>query len=122
MLVHLLHFIVMWLNNFPPAVGISSQWSPQEIILHHYLDYKHHCHAPFGAYCKVHEDREHQRNPMTTQGTPSICLFPPGNIQGTYNFLSLVSGLDIKRHEWDELPAPQSVIDCISSLAKASGV
>jgi hypothetical protein len=24
MLIHLLHFIVMWLNNFPIAMGISS--------------------------------------------------------------------------------------------------
>jgi hypothetical protein len=59
---------------------------------------------------------------MKTQGTLSICLGPTGNIQGTYNFLSLVSGLVIKRHEWDELPAPQSVIDCVSSLATVSGV
>ncbi len=28
MLVHLLHFIVMWLNNFPSNNGISSHWSP----------------------------------------------------------------------------------------------
>jgi hypothetical protein len=55
-------------------------------------------------------------------GTPSICLGPTGNIQGTCNFLSLVFGLVIKHQECDELPAPQSVIDHISSLAKVSGV
>jgi hypothetical protein len=58
MLIHLLHFIVMWLNNFPPAMGISSQWSSREIILCHCLDYKHHCRASMRAYCKVHEDNE----------------------------------------------------------------
>jgi hypothetical protein len=120
MLVYLLHFIVMWLNNFPPAMGISSQWSPREIILHHHLNCKHHCHAPFGAYCEVHEDHEHQRNSMKTQGTPFICLGPTGNIQSTYNFLSVVSGFVIKHHEWDELPAPQSVIDRVSSLTRVS--
>jgi hypothetical protein len=41
---------------------------------------------------------------------------------GHIQFLSLVSGLVIKHHEWDELPLPQSVIDCVSSLAKVSGV
>jgi hypothetical protein len=58
MLIHLLHFIVMWLNNFRSSNGISSRWSPHEIVLRHRLDYKHHCRAPFGTYCKVHEDHE----------------------------------------------------------------
>jgi hypothetical protein len=32
-LIRLLHFVVMWLNNFPSATGISNQFSPREIIL-----------------------------------------------------------------------------------------
>ena len=28
MLIHLLHFVVMWLNNFPSNTGVSSRWSP----------------------------------------------------------------------------------------------
>ncbi len=32
-LIHLLHFVVMWLNNFPSATGISSTFSPCELIL-----------------------------------------------------------------------------------------
>jgi hypothetical protein len=56
MLIHLLHHVVMWLNNFPVVHGISRRFSPREIILRHKLDYKHHCRAPFGAYCEVHEE------------------------------------------------------------------
>jgi hypothetical protein len=59
---------------------------------------------------------------MKTHGLPSICLGPTGNRQGTYNFLSLVSGLVMKRRTWDELPVPQSVIDRLSKLASNSGV
>ncbi len=33
MLIHLLHHVVMWLNNFPVAGGISDRFSPREIIL-----------------------------------------------------------------------------------------
>jgi hypothetical protein len=33
MLIHLPHFVIMWLNNFPSATGISSTYSPQELIL-----------------------------------------------------------------------------------------
>jgi hypothetical protein len=53
---------------------------------------------------------------------PSICLGPTGNIQGTYNFYSLVSGLILKRRTWTELPVPQSVIARITTLSRQSGV
>ncbi len=39
-LIRLLHFIVMWLNNFPTSTGVSSQWSPCKLILRHRLDFK----------------------------------------------------------------------------------
>jgi hypothetical protein len=45
----------------------------------------------FGAYCEVHEENT-PTNGMTTRGTPAIYLGPTGNFQGTYNFLSLVTG------------------------------
>jgi hypothetical protein len=33
MLIHLLHFIVMWLNNFPVSRLVSNRFSPRELIL-----------------------------------------------------------------------------------------
>ncbi len=81
----------MWLNSLPVANGISTTWSPREIILGHPLDYTHHCRAPFGAYCEAHDENT-PTNDMTTHGTPAICLGPTGNFQGTYTFLSLVTG------------------------------
>jgi hypothetical protein len=86
----------MWLNNFPSAIGISTPSSLRELILRHCLDYNNHCKAPFGAYCKTHEEND-PTNSMDTQGTPSICLGPTGNLQGSYYFLSLVTGKLIKR-------------------------
>ncbi len=53
---------------------------------------------------------------------PTICLRLTGNFQGSYNFLNLVSGLVIKRRAFHELPAPDSVIDCVTALAATSGV
>ncbi len=32
-LIHLLHHVAMWLNNFPVAGGVSDRFSPREIIL-----------------------------------------------------------------------------------------
>ena len=121
MLIHLMHFVVMWLNNFPVSNEISSTYSPRKIVLRHYLDCNHHCLAPFGAYCKTHKDNTPTNN-MTTRGCPAICLGPMGNIQGTYNFLSLVTGMVIKHHRFDELPIPDVVIKHAEHLAGKSGV
>jgi hypothetical protein len=103
MVIHFLHFVVMWLNNFPVSHRISNRFSPRELILCYKLDYKHHCHAPFGAYCETHDDNSPTTNSMKTCGNPSICLGPTSNLQGTYNFLSLSSGLVIKRQKIDKL-------------------
>ena len=42
MLIYLLHHVVMWLNNFPAANGISTRYSPREILQHNKLSVKHH--------------------------------------------------------------------------------
>ncbi len=121
MLIHLLHFITMWLNNFPVSNGVSVNFSPREIILRHRLSYKYHCRAPFGAYCETHEDNE-PTNTMQSRALSTICLGPTGNFQGSYHFLNLLTGLVIKRRAFFELPAPQSVIDRVNTLALKSGV
>ena len=59
---------------------------------------------------------------MKSRAIPTICLGPTGNFQGTYNFLNLLSGLVIKRRSFDELPAPQSIINRVHNLADKSGV
>jgi hypothetical protein len=119
MLIQLLHFVVMWLNNFPLATGISTQLSPQELIIRHRLDYKKHCKAPFGAYCKAHKENN-PTNSMLTRGTPSICLGPTGNLQGSYHFLSLMTGKLIKCRHFTEIPIPQAVINRVAHFAKNS--
>jgi hypothetical protein len=121
MLIHLLHHVVLWLNNFPVENGVSLKLSPREIILRHKLDAKHHCRAPFGAYCEVHEEND-PTNSMKSRGIPAICLGPTGNLQGTYSFLNLATGLVIKRRRFTELPAPDSVIQRVSAIAGPTGI
>ena len=71
----------------------------------------------YGSYCEVHEDHE-----IARWGTPAICLGPTGNIQGTHNFFSLMTGLVIKQRNFTELPIPQSVINRVTHFAQNSGV
>ena len=59
---------------------------------------------------------------MKSRGIPAICLGPTGNLQGTYSFLNLATGLVIKRCHFTELPAPDSVIKRVTSLAGNNGI
>ncbi len=59
---------------------------------------------------------------MFSCGLPAICLGPTGNFQGSYHFLNLATRSVIKCRTFDELPAPQSVIDRVTALAAKSGV
>ena len=121
LLIHLLHHVVMWLNNFPVENGVSDWFTPRKIILRHKLNVKHHCKAMFGSYCEVHKENT-PTNSMKSFGIPAICLGPTGNIQGTYSFLNLATGLVNKRRQFTELPAPDSVIKRVATLAQKNGV
>jgi hypothetical protein len=100
MLIHLVHFVTMWLNNFPTSNGILADFSPCKIILLHRLSYKCHCRASFGAYCKTHEDNT-PTNLMCSCALQGIFLGPTGNFQGSYHFLNLATGCVIKRQIFD---------------------
>eukprot|EP00804_Cyclotella_cryptica_P023430 CCRYP_020847-RA/>CCRYP_020847-RA protein AED:0.40 eAED:-0.81 QI:0/-1/0/1/-1/1/1/0/516 len=71
--IELIHFIVLWLNNFPVKSGVSTKYSPMELICRHRLNAKVHCKTPFGAYCEVH-DEPTPSNSMTPQTHEIICM------------------------------------------------
>jgi hypothetical protein len=121
MLIHLIHFVTMWLNNFPTINGVSPDYSPRKIILRHCLSYKRHCCAPFGAYYEMHKDNK-PTNSMYSRALPAIHLGPTGNFQGSYNFLKLITRLLIKRRAFHEIPAPDSIIARVTALTTMSGV
>jgi hypothetical protein len=58
MIVELINFVVLWLNDFPPSSGISQTYSPRTIMTGTTLDYKTHCRLPFGAYVETHEENK----------------------------------------------------------------
>jgi hypothetical protein len=117
MVIELLHFVVLWLNNFPVKLGISTKYSPRELICRHKLNAKQHCQTPFGTYCEVH-DEPSPLNGMTPRTHPAICMGPTGNFQGTYKFMCLTTGKKLHRRKWDEIPMPRSVIKKVNRMAK----
>ena len=117
MLIELLHFTVLWLNAFPIRSGISSTYSPRELVVRHKLNAKTHCKTPFGAYCETH-DEPTPSNSMTPQTHEAICLGPTGNAQGSYKFYCLNTQKKLTRCHWTEMPMPQNIIRKIHRHAK----
>jgi hypothetical protein len=98
-IVELINFVVLWLNAFPPASGISQTYSPRTIMTGTTLDYKKHCRLPFGAYVETHEENK-PTNTLKERTRAAICLGPTANFQGSYKFLCLRTGRRITRKQF----------------------
>ena len=80
---------VFWLNTFPVMGGASQDLSPHTILTGQQVDYKRHCRFQIGEYTQTHEEHNNSMNPRTG-GT--LALHPVGNGQGSFYFLSIVTG------------------------------
>lgn len=107
---------VFWLNAFPasPGVGISTVFSPRELVLRQSVDIKATCKVLFGSYCEVHHEPESKdTNTMQPRTSEGIAMGPVGNIQGTQKFYDLRTRRIIKRNNFDILPMSDSIMDLI---------
>jgi len=120
MVIELVYFSIMWLNAFPPKGGVSDNISPRGIVTGVQFDYNKHCKLAFGSYVQAHEE-PNPTNSQTARTVGAICLGPTGNMQGSYKFLNLRTGMLLKRRNWTEIPMPQEVIDRVDSLGKKQG-
>ncbi|KAL7470808.1 hypothetical protein ACHAXS_011072 [Conticribra weissflogii] len=108
-IIEMMYHCAMWLNAFPTKNGVSTKFSPREIVTRQPLDFTKHCRTPFGSYCEVH-DEPAPLNSMRPRTHPAIALGPTGNAQGTYKFFCLEKGTVLKRNHWTEYPMPDSII------------
>ncbi len=115
MVIELLHFCMMWMNSFPVRSGISDKCSPHELVSRHKLDAKLHCRAPFESYCEVHVDPEIS-NTMDPRTKWVICLGSTGNLQGSYQFLSLVMGKKVTQRKFTEMLITEYVIKQVEKM------
>jgi hypothetical protein len=115
-IVHAVVFSVMWLNYFPPKGGISKTISPQTIVTRMSPDAEKHCQIPFGGYAQVHVEPNPSNDAMTSRTVGGISLGPTGNLQGTYHFLSLLTGRVIKARSFTPLPMPKEVVRAIETM------
>ena len=107
----------MWLNFFPPIGGVCPTLCPQAITGLH-PDGARHCQIPFGGYAQVHAEPDPTNDAMVSRTVGGISLGPTGNIQGTYKFLSLLTGRQIEARAFTPLPMPAEVIQRVETLAQ----
>ena len=80
MKIEFVYFVVLWLNAFPVRSGVSTTYSPRELVMRRKLDYKKHCQVLPGSYCKVHNEPV-PTNTMVARTHACIALGPMGNLQ-----------------------------------------
>jgi hypothetical protein len=117
MVIHLLYFVCMWINAFPSENGVSTQYSPREIVTGTKMDYNKHCKALWGSYVEASEDAD-ITNTLKQRTYPCIVLGPTGNFQGSVKCFNLETKQVIKRRTVTELPMPDRVIRRVINLGK----
>ncbi len=115
MKIEFVYFIMLWLNAFPVKTGVSSIYSPWELLVRWHLDYKKHCWVLPGTYCKVH-DEPSPSNMMVPWTHEGIALGPTGNLQETVKFYCLNMGRMLKCRSFTPLPMLDSVIQQVNTI------
>ena len=116
MLIANMRFHNTWLNRFPAKDGVSSTLSPRSIVWGDSPDFNIDCRLDFGSYCEVYEPRQ-TTNSTAARTVGAIALYPSGNNQGGYRFLTLNSARVVTRNQWTCLPVPSTAIELIETLA-----
>ena len=94
---------MFWLNGMPPKDSFGNQLSPQTIITGQKLDYNRHCRFQFGEYVQTHEQHDNSMNP---RAVGALALCPTGNAQGSFYFMSILTGRVLNRLHAMPLPMP----------------
>jgi hypothetical protein len=110
---------VFWLHSFPRVDGVSDHMSPREIMTGQSFDYAQHCRFEYGEYVQTHEQHDSSMTPRTIG---ALTLWPPGNAQGTWYFMSLSTGQVLKQNHATQLPMPHEVIDTVHQMAQRQKV
>ena len=93
LVIHLIYYVVMFLNAMPAKTGISETISPREIVMRRRLDWNKHCTGEFGEYVEAHIDPDITNN-NKTRTFSGIYLGVTGNIQGIKKVFDLTSDVN----------------------------
>eukprot|EP00804_Cyclotella_cryptica_P018940 CCRYP_006455-RA/>CCRYP_006455-RA protein AED:0.43 eAED:0.43 QI:0/0/0/1/0/0.5/2/0/319 len=109
LIIHLMSFVVFWLNSTPVTNGISTSLSPREIMTQQKVDFQRYCRVPFGAYIEASKDAT-ITNTMWPRTHGCSALGPSSNLQGSIKCFNLKMGMVVKRCTVAKLPMLDAVI------------
>ena len=120
--IHMIYFVVTFLNCDVTKLGVSDIFSPRELVLRRKLDWFKHCTnnekaLEFGEYVEAHEDPD-ITNTTRSRTYPSIYLVPTTNIQGTKKVFDLVTGVVKKPRSVTPFPMPDRVISIVNTWGR----
>jgi hypothetical protein len=105
------------LNALPALNGVSKTLSPSVLLTgKSTLDFNNLLKIKYGDYAQVFTET---RNDMTERTVSAIAIYPTGNTQASWYFLSLATGKCITSYQWTVLPTMADVITCVHDLANA---
>ena len=84
------------------------------------LDYNELVKLQFGDYVQVHQDRQ-ITNSNEARSVGAIALYPSGNGQHTWHFMSLNTGKRLHKRNWTPLPMGEEIITRVHALAEKEG-
>ena len=117
-IIKLVYFMVLWRNAIPAwKTGILAIYPPGEIITGMKMDFKKHCKLNFGKYIEVH-DKPTPTNGMKFCTRSCVALGPTGNLQDTYKFMDINTGMKLKKRSWTCIPISDSVIGKLERRAE----
>jgi hypothetical protein len=116
-IIHLVYFVVLWLNSLPTAAGVSEQYSPCKIVLSCEPEFAKHSIAPFGSYVEA-QDKPTITNTMQLCTFPGIFLSPTGNCQGFHKIFDINTGAIKKPPTVTPLPMPDRVISVVNDCGR----
>ena len=109
------------LNNLPADDGISDTLSLNTLVMGaQNPDYNELVKLQFGDYVQVHQERQ-ITNSNKPRSIGAIALYPSGNAQYTWYFMSLNTGKRLHRRNWTPLPMGEEIIVWVHALAEEQG-
>ena len=115
-IIELIRFVGLWINQEPSNNWVSDVYSPRNIIIGKKFPYENHSKFRFGSYVEAHEYGKISNN-MEEQTVISICLGPTAHFQGSYKTFSLNMGRVVTwKHKIWKIPMPIWVIQHIEAL------
>ena len=107
-LIHLIFYSNHRINSIPSMSNEFGE-TPREVFWGTRLDYLKDLRIGFGDYCEIFD--ENADNSLRQRTVPAIALYPSGNAQGSWKFLSLDTMKVVTRDQYTELPTTPEIIN-----------